>query len=184
MVMVLPIAIGDELIFGGIIIIDKNVKELSDIKRDILKTFTKLFIKDIKILKEHDKNRYLSSNEKLLKELNIAKREADMANKSKTDFLNHMSHELRTPLNAIIGFSELVAYEIFGPVENDKYRSYIESIHDSGEYLLGLINDILQISKIEANEHTINPENFAVSALLDECINLVELKIVCRYHGL
>ena len=80
------------------------------------------------------------------------KSEAESASHAKSSFLANMSHELRTPLNAIIGFSQLVRDELFGPIGNPKYREYLADIERSGQHLLGIINDILDIAKIEANK--------------------------------
>jgi len=82
-------------------------------------------------------------------DISRAKEEADLANRSKSEFLAMMSHELRTPLNAVIGFSDLMRIEAFGPVGSDRYREYASDIHDSARHLLSLINDILDLSKIE-----------------------------------
>jgi PAS domain S-box-containing protein len=84
-----------------------------------------------------------------------AKTEAEMANESKSHFLANVSHDLRTPLNAIIGFSEVMTDEIYGPVGNDKYEEYVADIHNSGKFLLNLINDLLDLSKAEAGEFQI-----------------------------
>ncbi|MGH6981054.1 MAG: histidine kinase dimerization/phospho-acceptor domain-containing protein, partial [Stellaceae bacterium] len=79
-----------------------------------------------------------------------SKEEAEFANRAKTDFLAHMSHELRTPLNAVLGFSEMIASQAFGPLGSPKYLEYADDIHRSGSHLLDLINDVLDLSKIEA----------------------------------
>ncbi len=84
--------------------------------------------------------------------LREAKEEAELSNRSKSEFLANMSHELRTPLNAIIGFSELTQNQAFGPVGDEKYIDYAKDINDSGHHLLQLINDILDLSKIEAGK--------------------------------
>jgi len=84
-----------------------------------------------------------------------AKMEAEQANHAKSQFLANMSHELRTPLNAIIGFSEIIKEEFFGPIEEARYRAYAEDIHSSGGHLLQLINDILDLTKIDAGKYKI-----------------------------
>ena len=98
---------------------------------------------------------------------------AEAANRSKTNFLANMSHELRTPLNAILGFSEMMKREILGPVSPPKYRDYVEDIHHMGSHLLSLVNDILEMSKVEAGESQLSESEFAVGALLDDSIRTV-----------
>jgi len=92
--------------------------------------------------------------------LRSAKEQADLANRAKSEFLANMSHELRTPLNAIIGFSEIIKDEMFGPVGRADYVEYSKDIHASGTHLLELINDILDVSKIEAGKKEINESLF------------------------
>ncbi len=89
----------------------------------------------------------------LAADLATAKDAADAANRTKSEFLAIMSHELRTPLNAIIGFSDIIKDEILGPVGNSKYRDYVGDINESGQHLLAVINDILDLSKIESGTH-------------------------------
>ncbi|MBT3557453.1 MAG: hypothetical protein HOC63_06395 [Rhodospirillales bacterium] len=106
--------------------------------------------------------------------LEIAKNEAQFANQAKSDFLSTISHELRTPLNAIIGFSDLIKYQIHGPVSPPKYQSYVDDINESGSHLLTLINGILDMSKIEAGEYTVFVEDFAPSEVIAEVLSMLE----------
>lgn len=103
-----------------------------------------------------------------------AKNAAERAYDSKSKFLANMSHELRTPLNAIIGFSEMMQRQLLGPLGNDRYLDYIDGIRASGEHLLDLISDILDMSKIEAGKYTIDPEDVNMGKLVRLAINMVE----------
>lgn len=102
---------------------------------------------------------------RLAEDLAIARDQAEDANRTKSMFLATMSHELRTPLNAIIGFSELIGGEMFGPVGNDSYREYANDIRESGQHLLDLINDILDLSKFESGCDELCEENIDISEL-------------------
>jgi two-component system cell cycle sensor histidine kinase PleC len=99
--------------------------------------------------------------------------EAEAANASKTAFLANMSHELRTPLNAILGFSEIIAQECFGPVGNARYSDYAGDIHSSGAHLLSLINDLLDIAKIEAGKMDISPGPLDAGHVFDIALKLI-----------
>jgi signal transduction histidine kinase len=102
-----------------------------------------------------------------------AREQADAANKTKSEFLAHMSHELRTPLNAIIGFSEIMRDQLFGPVGHSQYRDHVKLIHSAGTHLLALINDILDMSKIEAGKLELNPEEVDAAYAIGECLGIV-----------
>jgi two-component system cell cycle sensor histidine kinase PleC len=101
---------------------------------------------------------------------------AEAANRAKSEFLANMSHELRTPLNAIIGFSELMQSGLFGPLGSDKYDEYVRDINSSGSYLLGVINDILDMSKIEAGQFSIEREAIDLHPLISETVRVIALQ--------
>ncbi|MBT3557585.1 MAG: HAMP domain-containing histidine kinase [Rhodospirillales bacterium] len=103
----------------------------------------------------------------------IAQQEAERANKLKSEFLASMSHEIRTPLNAIIGFAEMLTYQIFGPLGSTKYKEYADDIRASGEHLLYLINDILDLSAIEAGKHSLVKESLNIKGVIKECSSLI-----------
>jgi two-component system, cell cycle sensor histidine kinase PleC len=105
-----------------------------------------------------------------------ARRRAETANKAKSQFLATMSHELRTPLNAILGFSEVMSNEIMGPLENPTYREYTQNIHSSGAHLLNLINEILDLSRIEAGRYELHERAVSTSDILDDCQSLLRLR--------
>src|SRR5471032_2432856 len=102
--------------------------------------------------------------------------EAETANASKTAFLANMSHELHTPLNAILGFSEIIAQECFGPVGSERYRDYAGDIHSSGAHLLSLINDLLDVAKIEAGKMEITPNPLDAKRTFDIALKLIGAK--------
>lgn len=118
----------------------------------------------------------VSRRRRIETELRDAKEQAEVANHAKSAFLAMISHELRTPLNAILGFSEVMSEEIYGPVGNERYRSYLHDISQSGQHLLGLINNILDLSKVEANEFALNEENLDLRDLTAETVRLIEHK--------
>jgi two-component system cell cycle sensor histidine kinase PleC len=102
------------------------------------------------------------------------KARAEMANRAKAEFLANMSHELRTPLNAIIGFSEMMEQQTFGPLGSPKYRDYCSHIHESGQYLLNVFSDVLDMSRLEAGRVRLNRSEFAVESAINKAIRDVE----------
>ena len=109
--------------------------------------------------------------------------EAEAANASKTTFLANMSHELRTPLNAILGFSELIASETLGPVGTIRYRDYAKDINSSGTHLLSLINDILDIAKIESGKMEIVPTMIEPRMALESAMNVIQARAREKQHS-
>lgn len=105
-----------------------------------------------------------------------ARRRAEDANLAKSRFLASMSHELRTPLNAILGFSEVMSNEVLGPMSNPTYRDYAHDVHESGQHLLDLINEILDLSRIEAGRYQLNEEPVMLLNIVEDCCHMMELR--------
>jgi two-component system, cell cycle sensor histidine kinase PleC len=137
----------------------------------------RLYYTNIKLLS------FQSEKDDLIAELEVAKsmsdearRRAEEANLAKSRFLASMSHELRTPLNAILGFSEVMATEVLGPLNNPTYKEYVQDIHASGQHLLDLINEILDLSRIEAGRYQLNEESMQLVDVTEDCIGMVQLR--------
>jgi len=118
---------------------------------------------------------YAKDRNQLNNELIVARKEAEVSNIAKSEFLTNMSHELRTPLNAIIGFSEFMTCDFLAKNLDAKYREYAHDIRNSGIHLLNIINDILDLSKIEAGNMILSPNKVAVLDLVEQSIKLIEI---------
>jgi PAS domain S-box-containing protein len=118
--------------------------------------------------------RDISDRKRFEAELMAAKGQAETANRAKSEFLANMSHELRTPLNAIIGFSEVIKDQLFGPVGNGRYAAYAHDIHAGGTHLLGVIDDILDMSRIETGRFTLEEGPVAPAELVSAALALVQ----------
>ncbi|WP_421708391.1 ammonium transporter [Algihabitans sp.] len=114
-----------------------------------------------------------AKREQAVRAVHKAKEQAESANAAKSNFLASMSHELRTPLNAVIGFSEVMREQTFGPLGSQRYRDYVGDIHGSAKHLLSLINDLLDLSKIEANKYQLCEEELDVGETVETALRLV-----------
>lgn len=118
------------------------------------------------------------------RQLNEAKEQAEAGNRAKSEFIAHVSHELRTPLNAVIGFSEMMTQRIFGPLGSDKYEEYANVINSAGRHLLDQINQVLDLSKIDAGKMTFEFEDVKIDEIAEYVENLLEPQLHSRSHDL
>lgn len=131
-----------------------------------------------------DKSGLIEQLFKAKRDSDAARARAEEANRAKSHFLANMSHELRTPLNAIIGFSEVMSSEIFGKHAIPTYKEYAHDINRSGQHLLGLINDVLDLSRIEAGRFQITEEEVDIAQLADDCRRIVEIRAQAQRVGI
>jgi signal transduction histidine kinase len=157
-VLAVPL-IRDDVPIGAIAIFRDVVQPFTPKQMQVVMTFA-------------DQGAIAIENVRLFNEIQTKSRELEVANRHKMDFLASMSHELRTPLNAIIGFSEVLLERMFGEV-NDKQTEYLNDIHGAGMHLLSLINDILDLSKIDAGRMDLELTRFDLAAALDNTLTLV-----------
>jgi signal transduction histidine kinase/putative methionine-R-sulfoxide reductase with GAF domain len=149
----------EDRLFGGLVILRRDRGAFPP---DVVATLRTLAAQSVLAIQ----------NARLFREIEVKSRELAAASQHKSDFLANMSHELRTPLNAIIGFSEVLSERMFGEL-NEKQDEYLKDIHASGQHLLSLINDILDLSKIEAGRMELELTDFDLSAAIDNALTLV-----------
>jgi signal transduction histidine kinase len=156
----------EDQIIGSLSFTRKAPGEFSPEIVDVLKTFA-------------TQSALAIQNARLFREIEAKSRQLEVASQHKSEFLANMSHELRTPLNAIIGFSEVLAERMFGEV-NAKQAEYLQDILESGRHLLSLINDILDLSKIEAGRMELEPADFDLPSAIDNALILVRERATRR----
>ena len=166
--MVVAPLLWEEQPIGSILVARHRLQPFSDDQIGLLKSFA-------------DQAVIAIQNARLFREIQDKSRQLEIANQHKSEFLANMSHELRTPLNAIIGFSEVLIERMFGEL-NDKQDDYLKDIHSSGKHLLSLINDILDLSKIEAGRMELDVEAFDVQSALSNAMTLVRER--AQRHGI
>jgi signal transduction histidine kinase len=117
----------------------------------------------------------LVTGQRAHRSISQARDEAEAGNRAKTEFLANMSHELRTPLNAIIGFSEIMSGEHFGPIGNEKYKEFSIDIQTSGAHLLEIVNDVLDLSRIEAGAFELNEGMVDLNEVIETSLRIVQI---------
>jgi GAF domain-containing protein len=163
--MALPLMRDDHLL-GGLVVYRKTTGEFDSSVIDLLRTFA-------------TQSALAIQNARLYREIEVKSRELESASRHKSEFLANMSHELRTPLNAIIGFSEVLYERMFGEI-NEKQAEYISDILQSGHHLLSLINDILDLSKIEAGRMELDTSDFDLPGTIENTLTLVRERALRR----
>src|SRR5262249_51746676 len=156
----------EEHLIGALTVIRKAPGEFSSDAINLLTTFA-------------TQSALAIQNARLFRELADKSRQLEVASQHKSEFLANMSHELRTPLNAVIGFSEVLSERMFGEL-NDKQEEYLKDIHASGQHLLSLINDILDLSKIEAGRMELEVTNFELPMTIDNALTLIRERATRR----
>ncbi|MFD1197620.1 PAS domain-containing sensor histidine kinase [Brucella gallinifaecis] len=162
---------------GGLVSIATDITQIKQHQERLVESERRLMatIHDLSIARKGERDRVRELSE-LARKYSQEKERAEAANRSKSEFLANMSHELRTPLNAIIGFSEMIQAGTFGPLGSDRYEEYINDIHTSGNFLLNVINDILDMSKIEAGHFSLDREEIDLCPLIKETVRMISLQ--------
>ncbi|RWA71046.1 MAG: PAS domain S-box protein [Mesorhizobium sp.] len=166
---------------GGIVSVGSDITQIKLHQEKLVDSERRLMatIHDLSLARRAEEERakeLVELNRKYMKETE----RAEAANRAKSEFLANMSHELRTPLNAIIGFSELMEQRLFGPLGSERYEEYASDINGSGKYLLGVINDILDMSKIEAGQFSLDREEIDLCPLIKETVRVISLQAAER----
>jgi len=156
----------EDRILGGLVVWRREPGRLSAEVVSLLQTFA-------------TQSSLAIQNARLFREIDDKSRQLEVASQHKSEFLANMSHELRTPLNAILGFSEILAQGMFGPV-NEKQSEYLQDILESGRHLLSLINDILDLSKVEAGKMELEVTDFDLPSAIDNALTLVRERVTRR----
>jgi two-component system cell cycle sensor histidine kinase PleC len=162
---------------GGTVSVGSDITQIKQHQEKLVDSERRLMatIHDLSLARRSEQERsgeLVELNQKYMRETE----RAEAANRAKSEFLANMSHELRTPLNAIIGFSEVMDSKLFGPLGSDRYEEYARDIQASGTYLLGVINDILDMSKIEAGQFSIEREEIDLCPLILETVKVISLQ--------
>jgi two-component system cell cycle sensor histidine kinase PleC len=162
---------------GGTVSVGSDITQIKQHQGKLVDSERRLMatIHDLSLARRNEQERsgeLVELNRKYMR----ATERAEAANRAKSEFLANMSHELRTPLNAIIGFSEVMESKLFGPLGSDRYEEYAHDIQASGTYLLGVINDILDMSKIEAGHFSVDREEIDLCPLIHETVKVISLQ--------
>ena len=162
---------------GGTVSVGSDITQIKQHQEKLVDSERRLMatIHDLSLARRSEQERsaeLVELNQKYMRETE----RAEAANRAKSEFLANMSHELRTPLNAIIGFSEVMETKLFGPLGSDRYDEYAHDIQASGTYLLGVINDILDMSKIEAGQFSLEREEIDLRPLILETVKVISLQ--------
>jgi two-component system cell cycle sensor histidine kinase PleC len=162
---------------GGTVSVGSDITQIKQHQEKLVDSERRLMatIHDLSLARRSEQERsteLVELNRKYMRETE----RAEAANRAKSEFLANMSHELRTPLNAIIGFSEVMESKLFGPLGSDRYEEYARDIQASGAYLLGVINDILDMSKIEAGQFSVDREEIDLCPLIHETVKVISLQ--------
>ena len=162
---------------GGTVSVGSDITQIKQHQEKLVDSERRLMatIHDLSLARRAEQERateLVDLNRKYMRETE----RAEAANRAKSEFLANMSHELRTPLNAIIGFSEVMESALFGPLGSSRYEEYARDIQSSGAYLLGVINDILDMSKIEAGQFSVDGEEIDLCPLIHETVRVISLQ--------